>query len=68
MAAHSSALAWRVPWTEEPGGRQSVRLQSDRTEALSLYQVTSRHTVHKSVSFIGDKARLRRVTDCRRPR
>ena len=28
MATHSSILAWRIPWTEEPGGLQSVRLQS----------------------------------------
>ena len=24
MATHSSILAWRVPWTEEPGGLQSM--------------------------------------------
>ena len=23
MATHSSSLAWRIPWTEEPGGLQS---------------------------------------------
>ena len=27
MATHSSVLAWRIPWTEEPGGLQSVGLQ-----------------------------------------
>ena len=27
MAAHSSVLAWRIPWTEEPGGLQSRGLQ-----------------------------------------
>ena len=27
MATHSSILAWRVPWTEEPGGLQSMRSQ-----------------------------------------
>ena len=27
MATHSSILAWRIPWTEEPGGLQSVELQ-----------------------------------------
>ena len=27
MAAHSSVLAWRIPWTEEPGGLQSKGLQ-----------------------------------------
>ena len=27
MATHSSILAWRIPWTEEPGRLQSIRLQ-----------------------------------------
>ena len=27
MAIHSSILAWRIPWTEEPGGLQSIGLQ-----------------------------------------
>ena len=27
MAIHSSSLAWRIPWTEEPGGLQSLGLQ-----------------------------------------
>ena len=27
MASHSSILAWRIPWTEEPGGLQSVGSQ-----------------------------------------
>ena len=27
MAIHSSILAWRIPWTEEPGGLQSIRSQ-----------------------------------------
>ena len=30
MATHSSILAWRIPWTEEPGGLQSVGLQRVR--------------------------------------
>ena len=30
MATHSSILAWRIPWTEEPGGLQSVELQRVR--------------------------------------
>ena len=37
MAAHSSILAWRIPWTEEPGGLQSMgRKESDMTERLTL--------------------------------
>ena len=27
MATRSSVLAWRIPWTEEPGGLQSIGLQ-----------------------------------------
>ena len=27
MATHSSILAWGIPWTEEPDGLQSIRLQ-----------------------------------------
>ena len=27
MAAHSSVLAWKIPWTEEPGRLQSMGLQ-----------------------------------------
>ena len=32
MATHSSIVAWRIPWTEEPGGLQSVELQSVGTQ------------------------------------
>ena len=36
MAIHSSILAWRIPWTEEPGGLQSMGLQeSNTTEQLN---------------------------------
>ena len=28
MASHSSILAWTIPWTEEPGGLQSMESQS----------------------------------------
>ena len=30
MAPHSSILAWRIPWTEKPGGLQSMQLQRVR--------------------------------------
>ena len=32
MATHSSILAWRIPWIEEPGGLQSMWSQRDMTE------------------------------------
>ena len=32
MATHSSILAWRIPWIEEPGGLQSMGSQGDGHE------------------------------------
>ena len=40
MAPHSGALAWRIPWTEEPGGLQSMgslEVGHDRATSLSLF-------------------------------
>ena len=38
MATHSSILDWRIPWTEEPDGLQSMGSQElDTTEQLTLY-------------------------------
>ena len=35
MATHSNILAWSIPWTEQPGGLQSMGSQSDMTERLT---------------------------------
>ena len=38
MAIHSSTLAWKIPWTEEPERRQSMGLQRvDTTERLHFH-------------------------------
>ena len=40
MAPHSSTLAWRIPWMEEPGGPRSMgsrRVIHDRGTSLSLF-------------------------------
>ena len=40
MAPHSSTLAWKIPWTEEPGGLQSMglrRVRHDWATSLSLF-------------------------------
>ena len=40
MGTHSSILAWEIPWTEEPGGLQSVWSQSQtRLKRLTFTQV-----------------------------
>ena len=43
MATHSSILAWRIPWTEEPGRQQSMGLQRVGHDWASfIHSVTSR--------------------------
>ena len=36
MATHSSVLAWRIPWTEEPGGLQSMGSQRVRQDCATF--------------------------------
>ena len=36
MATHSSILAWRIPWTEKPGGLQSIGLQRVRHDQVTF--------------------------------
>ena len=38
MATHSSILAWRIPWTEETGGLQSMGLQRVRHDLATKQQ------------------------------
>ena len=46
MAPHSSTLAWKIPWTEEPGGLQSM--------GLLRVGLTERLHFHSSLSCIGE--------------
>ena len=41
MATHSSILAWRIPWTEEPGGLKSMGLQR-----VGHDRATKHHIIH----------------------
>ena len=47
MATHSSILAWRIPWTEEPGRLQSMGSQS-QTQLKQLSTHTHTHTYMSS--------------------
>ena len=40
MATHSSTLAWKIPWTEEPGRLQSTGLLSKSRTLLSVFTFT----------------------------
>ena len=39
MATHSGILAWRIPWTEEPGGLKSIGLQRVRRDDHMMLMV-----------------------------
>ena len=48
MATHSSILAWRIPWTEEPGGLRSIGFQkSDMTKATKCACTEQERTLHQ---------------------
>ena len=42
MATHSSILAWRIPWTEEPGGLPSQGLKESDTTEVTYHACTHR--------------------------
>ena len=52
MAAHSSILAWKISWMEEPGRLQFMGLQSDTTERLHSLRTARRsnNSILKEIS------------------
>ena len=50
MAPHSSTLAWKIPWMEEPGRLQSMgSLELDKTEQLHFHALEKEMATHSSV-------------------
>ena len=50
MATHSSILAWRIPWTQKPGGLQSIvsqRVRHDSSDLAVLFLVFKRISILK---------------------
>ena len=57
MAAHSSILAWRVAWTEDPGGLQfigSQRVRHDCNDLACMNELREERIGHKSISSTED--------------
>ena len=52
METHSSILAWRIPWTEEPGGLQTTELQRIRDNWATLHAQTTLGSVSREVMKI----------------
>ena len=50
IATHSSILAWRIPWTEEPGGLQSMGLQRIGDDLATKQQTTKNYICNNPIS------------------
>ena len=55
MATHSSTLVWRIPWTEEPGGLQSIGPQRDTTDGTEQKARSEKSTKKEqsNILFLG---------------
>ena len=59
MATHSSILAWRIPWTEEPGGLQSM---TEHTRTRMCVRLIKRELIRTPLSqrqHVGDSVEER---------
>ena len=70
MAPHSNTLAWRLPWTEEPGGLQSMglrRVGHDWATSLSLFTfIHWRRRWQRTAVFLpGESQGWRSLVGCR---
>ena len=66
MAAHSSILAWKIPWAEEPGRPQSIGSQSIRHSWVTWH--TCRETMStsplRSISFVITEFKSLSISHC----
>ena len=70
MAAHSSTLAWKIPWMEEPGSLQSMgslRVGQDSATPLSLFTLLHwrRKWQPTPVFLPGESQRRQSLVGCR---
>ena len=59
VATHLSILTWRIPWTEEPGGLQSIALQRVRHNCCEL---ACKHVSHIQVKEIIHQNEYKRMS------
>ena len=58
MATHSSILAWKIPWTEEPGGLQSMGSQRVRHKTCTDQRLASELYTFSCFPFICFRSKL----------
>ena len=52
MATHSSILAWRIPWTEEPARLQSMGFTKSQTQHSNFHLLTATITASMQFSWV----------------
>ena len=67
MATHSSVLAWDMPWTEEPGELQSMRLQESRTRLSDYTTMFVYSTWQPTAVFLPGESRGQKSLACCSP-
>ena len=50
MASHSSTFAWEIPWTEEPGGLQSIGVEKSRIQLSDFTFTFHFHALEKEMA------------------
>ena len=68
MATHSSILAWRIPWTEEPGGLLSIgshRVGHDCSDLACMHALEKEMATHPSILAFGGSQGQRSLVGCR---
>ena len=54
MATHSSIFAWEIPWTEEPGGLQSMGSQKNQTQTTTNSTLTQAQEIYSNEKLPGE--------------
>ena len=68
MAPHSSTLAWKIPWTEEPGRLQSMgslRVGHDFTFTFHFHALEKEMATHSNVFLPGESQGRGSLVGCR---
>ena len=58
MATHSNILAWRIPWTEEPGGLKSMGSQTVKHDRVTRHIYNTKSNIYKDVLAIQKNSKV----------
>ena len=64
MATYSSIFVWEIPWTEEPGGLQSMRSQKVRHDLATTTTATTNLQDRTYPHFVNEETKNQRISGC----